>query len=136
MTNNHESLNPKVRSNVFIAGVALSLGLLAYKKLIHGRQSRYNRFRRWRKRIAREKRAGEHRPRRYNASEDPASWTLVQVPVNPQDPKPKRKRRKKESETKIEAPMEIHVTEEPGFSEADLEAEAARKRRAAWERWF
>jgi hypothetical protein len=143
MTHNFGPLTQKVRGNVFLAGAALSLSLLTYEKLIHGRQSPYNRFTRWRKRVRKEKCEGDsRRPRRYNAREDPANWTIVQVPDTPQDSKPKRRRRKSRKSRKkrqvgaIVEPEVIHVTEEPGLDAAELAEEAARKRRAAWERWF
>ena len=139
MANNFGSLSPRLRGNIFLAGVALSIGLLAYNKLIHGRQSPYNRCRRWWKPINKDKHAAEPRQRRYNAYDEPANWTLVQVPVNVHDSKPRRKRRKKRRELKyanVTGPIQIYVTDEPGIDEAALAEEANRRRRSAWERWF
>jgi len=137
MAHNLGQLSPRVRGTVLIAGLAFRFSLLAFEKLIHGRQSPYNRLRLWRKRLSKEKREGEPRtPRRYNARENPANWTIVQVPINPEDSKPKRRRRKKKPQSEIAEPEIIHVAEEPSIDESELARETARKRRAAWERWF
>ncbi len=114
MRNNFQTLSARAKGNASVASLTLTIALAGYGNLIAGRNSPYDRARRWWKRIIKKQREPEVHRRRAKGIDDPPNWQIIEVASMEPVAKPKRRRKKHQSESReIRSPIEIQVFEDP-----------------------